>query len=259
MFASTLVASALLLSPSATASYASPKALAVRQQQDANTPLYLDEPSCDSYQCAITWKPGQNATANWLNAPDGNVILDLMTNASSVLAYNIGTVPGVTSNCDAGQGAGVAVSGVTCGSASWIVASEWIGGNFTLRASSQNQPNVESYTDVILVVADPSNTASVPFSLEGATATSSSTASAAGASSVSSSAASSVPSASGSGSASSASSSSSGSASATSAAPSSSSSAGSSGGTSILRSPSPVMIVASTVALVAFASLSIIL
>lgn len=46
-----------------------------RQQQAPGTPLFLDEPSCDSYQCAVTFKPGDNATAHWLNAPAGNVVL----------------------------------------------------------------------------------------------------------------------------------------------------------------------------------------
>lgn len=48
-----------------------------RQQQDSGTPLFLDEPSCDFYQCAVTYYPGDNATAHWLDAPTGNVILQM--------------------------------------------------------------------------------------------------------------------------------------------------------------------------------------
>ncbi|PWN90570.1 hypothetical protein FA10DRAFT_260382 [Acaromyces ingoldii] len=242
MLASVLVASSLLLPA------ASVRGLVSRQQQDANSPLYLNEPSCDSYQCSITWKPGQNATANWLNAPDGNVVLDLMTNASSVVAHNIGTVPGVTSNCDAGQGAGVAVAGTTCGSASFIVATEWVGGNYTLRAMSQNQPSIESYTDVILVVADPANTASVAFSLEGATATATSNGT-----SASSSVAGSSPSA-----GSSSSSSKSG-ANPTTAAPTTSKSSSADAAIASLRSHDTALVVASTLAAAVFASVFVIL
>lgn len=245
MLASVLVASSLLLPA------ASVRGLVSRQQQDANSPLYLNEPSCDSYQCSITWKPGQNATANWLNAPDGNVVLDLMTNASSVVAHNIGTVPGVTTNCDAGQGAGVAVAGTTCGSASFIVATEWVGGNYTLRAMSQNQPSIESYTDVILVVADPANTASVAFSLEGATATATATSN--GTSPSSSSVASS------SSSAGSSSSSSKSGANPTTAAPTTSKSSSADAAIASLRSHDTALVVASTLAAAVFASVFVIL
>lgn len=48
-----------------------------RQQQSSGTPLFLDEPSCDFYQCAITYYPGDNATAHWTDAPSGNVILEM--------------------------------------------------------------------------------------------------------------------------------------------------------------------------------------
>lgn len=48
-----------------------------RQQQTAGTPLFLDEPSCDSYQCTVVYYPGDNATAHWLDAPSGNVNLTM--------------------------------------------------------------------------------------------------------------------------------------------------------------------------------------
>lgn len=51
--------------------------LAARQTQDAGSPLYLDEPSCGYYQCNVTYHPGDNATAHWLDAPEGNVVLDM--------------------------------------------------------------------------------------------------------------------------------------------------------------------------------------
>lgn len=131
-----------------------------RQQQQPGTPLFLDEPACGFYQCSISWYPGQNVTAHWLDAPDGNVILDLMADAGATFAYNVATVPGTTTNCDSeGQ--------KTCGQFSWIVPSAWVNGstygNYSLRASSQNDPSVESYTDIILVKPQNGTQTDVPF------------------------------------------------------------------------------------------------
>ena len=53
------------------------KLLQSRQQQAPGTPLFLDAPACDSYQCSVIYHPGDNATAHWTDAPDGNVNLDL--------------------------------------------------------------------------------------------------------------------------------------------------------------------------------------
>lgn len=97
--------------------------LVARQQQDKNTPLYLDEPACDSYQCSVIYHPGDNATAHWLNAPTGNVNLDLLTNASTVVFTKIAVVPGVSSHWAVSDGA------KTCGQFSWIVPTAWAGGN----------------------------------------------------------------------------------------------------------------------------------
>lgn len=131
-----------------------------RQQQAAGTPLFLDEPACGFYQCSITWYPGQNVTAHWLDAPDGNVVLDMMADAGATFAYNVATVPGTTTNCDSeGQ--------KTCGQFSWIVPSAWVNGttygNYSLRASSQNNPSVESYTDIILVKPQNGTQTDIPF------------------------------------------------------------------------------------------------
>ncbi|UZJ52537.1 hypothetical protein CBS101457_001857 [Exobasidium rhododendri] len=153
--------------------------LIARQQQQAGTPLFLDEPACDSYQCSVIYNPGDNATAHWTDAPTGNVILDLMTNESSVVAFKIATVPGVTTDCDK-------ESQTSCGQFSWIVPSEWVGGNYTLRASSEDDSSVESYTDVILVEAKAGSTSSVAFSALDPTATSSGASSSATSSSASS-------------------------------------------------------------------------
>jgi hypothetical protein len=53
------------------------RGLEKRQQQQAGTPLFLDEPACDFYQCSITYYPGDKATAHWTDAPSGNVVLDM--------------------------------------------------------------------------------------------------------------------------------------------------------------------------------------
>ncbi|KDN47956.1 hypothetical protein K437DRAFT_267728 [Tilletiaria anomala UBC 951] len=124
-----------------------------RQQQDPNTPLYLNSPACDFYQCSVNVTWGDTMVANWLNAPAGDVIIDLMTNASSAVAYNVATVPGTSQKgyCDAGFGIGVDVEGTTCGRFEWIIPSTWAAGNYTLRAMSKDQPDIQSYTDVILI------------------------------------------------------------------------------------------------------------
>ncbi|PWN35463.1 uncharacterized protein FA14DRAFT_42180 [Meira miltonrushii] len=131
-----------------------------RQQQQPGTPLFLDEPACGFYQCDITWYPGQNVTAHWLDAPEGNVILDMMADAGATFAYNVATVPGTTTNCDSeGQ--------KTCGQFSWIVPSAWVNGstygNYSLRASSQSNQSVESYTDIILVKPSNGTKTNIPF------------------------------------------------------------------------------------------------
>lgn len=131
-----------------------------RQQQQPGTPLFLDEPACGFFQCSITWYPGQNVTAHWLDAPEGNVVLDLMADAGATFAHNVATVPGTTTNCDnEGQ--------KTCGQFSWIVPSAWVNGstygNYSLRASSQNNASIDSYTDIILVKPSNGTQTDIPF------------------------------------------------------------------------------------------------
>ncbi|KAN0066532.1 hypothetical protein ACQY0O_000626 [Thecaphora frezii] len=148
------VASALAVAPLAASASANHRHmdLAVRQQQDPNTPLYLNSPYCNYYQCSVIWGAGDKAVVNWLNAPAGDVQVDLMTDASSKLAYKIATAPAVSDSCDAGNGYGVAVKGTTCGGFVFTVPSSWANGNYTMRASSVQKPSIDSYTDVILIM-----------------------------------------------------------------------------------------------------------
>lgn len=57
----------------------------------------------------ITW--GDTIPVNWLNAPQGNVSIDLVKNPGGDLAYHIATVPGTSEPgyCDAGFGLGTVV------------------------------------------------------------------------------------------------------------------------------------------------------
>ncbi len=76
-----------------------------------------------------------------------------MTNNSADLAYNIATVPAISQPgyCDAGAGVGTVVEGATCGGFSFIIPSTWKAGNYSMRATSSSQPDLMSYTDVILI------------------------------------------------------------------------------------------------------------
>lgn len=73
--------SALILLPFAALATSKPMphnlGLEARQQQAEGTPLFLNSPFCNFFQCAVTWKAGDQAVVNWLNAPDGDVQVDL--------------------------------------------------------------------------------------------------------------------------------------------------------------------------------------
>ncbi|EPQ31956.1 uncharacterized protein PFL1_00155 [Pseudozyma flocculosa PF-1] len=125
--------------------------LVARQQQDPNTPLFLNSPFCNYFQCSIIVVAGDPVVVNWLNAPPGDVQVDLMTDNSSKLAYSIARAPGVSQTCDAGQGYGVPVPGTTCGGFVFTVPSAWANGNYSMRATSVQNPSIDSYTDVILI------------------------------------------------------------------------------------------------------------
>ena len=130
MFSSlvTLAVSALAWSPVAHSMSLQP--MAPRQYQDPNSPLLVDYPSCSFYRCIVDWTHGQQTYVNWINAPNGDVQIDLMTNDNNDVAYPIAntTSPSPSSTCDAGQGEGVAVQGKACGRFTFIVPTEWTPG-----------------------------------------------------------------------------------------------------------------------------------
>ncbi|CAO1635244.1 unnamed protein product [Sympodiomycopsis kandeliae] len=131
-----------------------------RQYQDPNSPLLVDYPSCAYYKCIVTWQHGQSTHINWINAPDGQVQLDLMTNDNNDVAYPIANVssPSQPGYCDAGEGVGVVVKGKQCGQFAFIVPTEWTPGrNYSVRALLQGNPSIESYTDVVQIKAAEGN------------------------------------------------------------------------------------------------------
>ncbi|SPO19720.1 uncharacterized protein UTRI_00111_B [Ustilago trichophora] len=145
-----LAAAAVLAAPALAA--ATPK-LQVRQYQDPNSQLVMNEPACDFYRCYIFWQPGTQVAVNWINPPQGTVQVDLMLNNNTQVAYNVGTAPAISNTCDAGAGFGQpGPNGAQCGGFVFTVPSSWNAGNYSgLRAMSIQNPSLDSYTDMIYI------------------------------------------------------------------------------------------------------------
>ncbi len=141
--------------------------LEVRQYQDPNSPLVINEPSCDFYQCIIYWVPGSQVAVNWINPTQGTVQVDLMTNNNSDVAYNVGTYPATSNTCDAGAGYGQpGPNGAQCGGFVFSVPSSWNAGNYSaLRAMSVQDQNLQSYTDKIYITQNDTTSKNAPFSI----------------------------------------------------------------------------------------------
>ncbi|SJX60103.1 uncharacterized protein SRS1_11416 [Sporisorium reilianum f. sp. reilianum] len=162
-----LLAVAAVLAAPALASAASSN-LVVRQYQDPNSELVINNPACDFYQCTIYWEPGTQVAVNWVNPPSGgNVQIDLMTNNNSDVAYTVGTAPATSNTCDAGAGYGQpGPNGALCGGFVFTVPSSWNAGNYTaLRAMSMQNQNVQSYTDKIYITHNSTTSNNVPLSI----------------------------------------------------------------------------------------------
>ncbi|EST09715.1 hypothetical protein PSEUBRA_000090 [Kalmanozyma brasiliensis GHG001] len=146
--------------------------LQIRQYQDPNSQLVVNNPACDFYQCTIYWVPGTQVQVNWANPPSGTVQVDLMTNNNSDVAYNIGTAPAVSSTCDAGAGYGnPGPNGAQCGGFVFTVPSSWNAGNYTsLRAISVQNQDIQSYTDKIYITKNSTTSNDVPLSIVSGTA-----------------------------------------------------------------------------------------
>ncbi|KAJ9477074.1 hypothetical protein PHBOTO_000770 [Pseudozyma hubeiensis] len=161
-----LFAGAAVLAAPALAAVA-PK-LQVRQYQDPNSMLVIDEPSCNFYQCTIYWAPGQQVAVNWYNPPStGDVQIDLMTNNNSDVAYTVGVAPAISNTCDAGNGYGQPGSdGKQCGGFVFTVPSSWTAGNYSaLRAMSVQDQNLQSYTDKIYITHNSTTSNSAQLSI----------------------------------------------------------------------------------------------
>ncbi|PWZ02970.1 hypothetical protein BCV70DRAFT_9113 [Testicularia cyperi] len=160
-----LAAASMLALPALVA--AGPMQLQTRQYQDPNSQLVLNEPSCDFYQCTIYWQPGSQVAVNWVNPPSGDVHIDLMTNNNADVAYSVATAPAVSTTCDAGAGFGQAgTNGATCGGFVFTVPSSWAAGNYTaLRATSIQNPDLQSYTDKIYITQNSTTPTDAKFSV----------------------------------------------------------------------------------------------
>lgn len=162
--AKTLATAAALLATPALVAASSIQRLKVRQYQDPNSMLVINEPSCNFYQCTIYWEAGQQVAVNWINPPQGTVKVDLMTNNNSDVAYTIGTAPAISNTCDAGAGFGQpGPNGAQCGGFVFTVPSSWNAGNYTaVRATSVENESLQSYTDKLYITKNsttPSNAA----------------------------------------------------------------------------------------------------
>ncbi|GAK62599.1 cytoplasmic protein [Moesziomyces antarcticus] len=164
--AKSLALASLLAAPAMAAVTSRPQ-LEVRQYQDPNSPLVINEPSCDFHQCIIYWVPGSQVAVNWINPTQGTVQVDLMTNNNSDVAYNVGTYPATSNTCDAGAGYGQpGPNGAQCGGFVFSVPSSWNAGNYSaLRAMSVQDQNLQSYTDKIYITQNDTTSKNAPFSI----------------------------------------------------------------------------------------------
>ncbi|GAC96644.1 hypothetical protein PHSY_004227 [Pseudozyma hubeiensis SY62] len=161
-----LAGAAVLAAPALAA--VAPK-LQLRQYQNPDSTLVIDEPSCNFYQCTIYWAPGQQVAVNWYNPPSsGDVQIDLMANNdTSELAYTVGVAPAISNTCDAGNGYGQPGSnGKQCGGFVFTVPSSWNAGNYSaLRAMSVQDQNLVSYTDKIYITHNGTTSNSAQLSI----------------------------------------------------------------------------------------------
>ncbi|KAJ1030531.1 hypothetical protein NDA16_001440 [Ustilago loliicola] len=151
--AKTLATAAVVLAAPALAAASLIQRLEARQYQDPNSPLVINEPSCNFYQCIIYWEPGQQVAVNWINPPQGTVKIDLMANNNSDVVYTVGTAPAISNTCDAGAGYGQpGPNGAQCGGFVFTVPSSWNAGNYSgLRAMNVENENLQSFTDKIAI------------------------------------------------------------------------------------------------------------
>ncbi|KAM0747615.1 hypothetical protein T439DRAFT_328836 [Meredithblackwellia eburnea MCA 4105] len=155
-----------LSSPAATTTTSktskSAKALAAEDNPDDPTgkTFYVSEPACGSFRCVVTWPKGLLVAVNWLNPTGKTVDVTLASNTGGSTYTIASGFSATTSDCDAGSGPGVKVSGVTCGRLEFVVPNEWENAlNYTIVVQSLQSSDV-GYTDAISIVAANSTTSS---------------------------------------------------------------------------------------------------
>ncbi|KAN0065837.1 hypothetical protein ACQY0O_000967 [Thecaphora frezii] len=110
--------------------------------------LYVNSPSCGSYQCHVNWHRLSTVKVNWLSAPHGHVSIHLLPQDDNsnlppyTIAENVkGTLP--KGQCD-DMGLGV-----RCGSFSWKVPKGVKLGRYMVMVKSQD--GHEGYTDTVII------------------------------------------------------------------------------------------------------------
>ncbi|GAA95193.1 uncharacterized protein L969DRAFT_42705 [Mixia osmundae IAM 14324] len=130
-----------------------------------STPLYITEPACGFFECHVAYYEGSNYLVNWLNPPSGNVVISLNNQNDTTQSFVIAaSTPATTSDCNAGSGYGVPVSGVACGAFAFTVPSAWpvTGPLYSISVVSQSDATVAGYTDRIEVHPANSTAVAVP-------------------------------------------------------------------------------------------------
>lgn len=129
---------------------------AVLGQASNNDPhgkvLYVNYPSCDFYQCTVTWHQGESVYVNWLNAPKGGLRIQLapQEGVEGLKTYtvtdNVGSIHGYKEHkCD-NMG-----TGEKCGRFDWVVPKDVKEGKYQIEVTSLAKPELVGYTDTVLV------------------------------------------------------------------------------------------------------------
>ncbi|PWN98019.1 hypothetical protein FA09DRAFT_338984 [Tilletiopsis washingtonensis] len=110
--------------------------------------LYVSDPHCNSYQCRVNWRQGQDVFVNWINAPRGKLDIQLAPESDQslptyTLASNIGAVHGKATCNNAG-------TGKRCGRWDGKVPADVRPGEYSIVVKSLSS-NAVGYTDVIRV------------------------------------------------------------------------------------------------------------